>query len=48
MKFELLALFAYPGAWGIGIAALLHEFYEHAREAGKRIDLGIDGQEAIY
>ena len=43
-----ITFFKNPGAWGIGIAALLRGYYEHAREAGKGIDLGIDGQEAIY
>ncbi|MBI2961907.1 MAG: ornithine cyclodeaminase family protein [Betaproteobacteria bacterium] len=43
-----ITFFKNPGAWGIGIAALLRGFYERAREAGKGIDLGIEGQETIY
>lgn len=43
-----ITFFKNPGSWGIGIAALMRGFHDHARAAGKGIDLGVEGQETLY
>jgi len=43
-----ITFFKNPGAWGIGIAALMRGYHDRARALGAGIDLGIDGQELLY